>query len=256
MRYGIFSDVHSNLQALAAVMDAYSREGIDMYFCLGDIVGYGADPSACIARIKELPLIALAGNHDWAVAGLIGHENFNIEAQEAVLWTRTQLDNEQIRYLEGLRLVFRDEGSTLAPGLTGEAGTGFCLVHGTLSDPAAFDYMFDEAAAWETFRVMETQLCFVGHTHDPGTFVKDGDNRVVFDRRPDIVPDPRNRYIINAGSVGQPRDGDPRACYCVYDSTENLVQIKRVAYDTFAARASISKAGLPGYLGDRLLSGR
>ena len=242
MRYGIFSDVHSNLQALAAVMDAYSRENIDMYYCLGDVVGYGADPSSCIARIKELPLITLAGNHDWAVAGLIGHEDFNIEAQEAVLWTRERLGNEEIRYLEGLRLVFRDEGYTLA--------------HGTLNDPAAFDYMFDEAAASDTFRVMETPLCFVGHTHDPGTFVKYADNRVIFERMADIKLQPEKRYIINAGSVGQPRDGDPRAVYCVYDSDQGLVQIKRVAYDTFAARASIINAGLPAYLGDRLLSGR
>ena len=242
MRYGIFSDVHSNLQALSAVMEAYSRENIDRYYCLGDIVGYGADPSRCIALVKQLPLISLAGNHDWAAAGVIDYDNFNIEAQEAVIWTRKQLDSEESLYLKGLALVLKDKV--------------FTLVHGTLADPGAFEYMFDEGAAAETFVVMDTRLCFVGHTHHAGTFIRDGDNRISYERAGDLALEAHYNYIINAGSVGQPRDGDPRAVYCVYDSLENRVQIKRITYDVQSARARIISSGLPGYLGDRLLSGR
>ncbi|MGE5308426.1 MAG: metallophosphoesterase family protein [Deltaproteobacteria bacterium] len=241
MRYGIFSDIHSNREALDTVLSAFDSEDIDMFFCVGDIVGYGAQPVDCIARVRNIPAIFIAGNHDQAVAGLFPIELFNPDAREAVDWTRDRLSREDIAFLSGLRLVYRDEPLT--------------LVHGTLDEPAEFHYLTDISAAKATFALLETEVCFVGHTHVAEVYEQDGTDISL--RLPGTVElGGGRRYIVNVGSVGQPRDGDPRASYCVFDTEKRTIEMRRVEYDARSAARKIIDAGLPPFLGDRLLYGR
>jgi len=242
MRYGIFSDVHSNIAALDSVLQACASEQIDKFFCVGDIVGYGAEPEECLARLRELPVIAIAGNHDWAVAGRISPAAFSPDAREAVSWTADRLDLDSLGFLGGLRLVYSDHPLT--------------FVHGTLNDPSDFYYLSDLSSAAGTFALLQTPLCFVGHTHVAGIYSQDKDGRITAEPAGSVVLAESARYIVNTGSVGQPRDRDPRAAYCVFDTVQNKVEIKRVAYDVESARRAIREAGLPGFLGDRLLQGR
>jgi len=243
MRYGIFSDIHSNLEAFNKVIEAYKKESIDTYLCVGDIVGYGANPNECIEKTKALTNIVVAGNHDWACVDLFSVEYFNPYAKEAVFWTKQHLDQEKRYFLEALRLVYRNENLT--------------LVHGTLDDPGEFNYMTDSHAALETFGLQETAISFVGHSHVAGIFILDKGNRLRYrqDDLSHINIEDGNKYIANVGSVGQPRDNDPRAAYCVFDTEKKELQIKRIAYDVEAARKKIIGSGLPKFLGDRLLVG-
>jgi putative phosphoesterase len=229
MRYGIFSDIHANLEALEAVIEAFKNENIDKYFCLGDFVGYGADPVKCVSRVRSLDLTAVAGNHDRGVVGLFPERSFNRQALEALRWTKDHLTPQCGDFLISLGLLYEDAGMT--------------LVHGTLEHPENFDYMLDERTATRSFALLHTGYLFVGHTHVPGIYVG-------------TTGKDMQKYIVNVGSVGQPRDNNPQAAYCVYDTDTRLVRIKRVAYDVETARKKIIGAGLPRILGDRLLSGR
>lgn len=242
MRYGIFGDVHSNLEALDAVINVYKKESIDIYMCVGDVVGYAADPKECIEKVKSLAMVTVAGNHDWAAVNLFSPETFNPFAKEAILWTRKQLDDGEKDFLETLKLVHKNENLT--------------LVHGTLDSPRDFNYMTDGYIAEESFRRMETNICFIGHTHLAGVYIKEGNDRISYRLDPSFGIKPENKYIINVGSVGQPRDSNHKAAYCIYDSDKKEVQIKRVEYDSKTARKKIIEAGLPIFLGDRLFLGK
>ncbi len=256
MRYGIFADVHSNLEALEAVIHAYKNEAIDKYLCVGDVVGYGANPQECVDQVKMLAMITVAGNHDWASVGLFSVDYFNPVAKEAIFWTKNNLDNASRYFLESLGLVYKNEYLT--------------LVHGTLNNPQEFNYISDNYAVEETFRLLETRLCFVGHSHVAGIVCRDEDGCTFYHGLfyPGVFPpkidnsdinieiQENNRYIVNVGSVGQPRDGNPGAAYCVYDTAKREVRIKRIGYDIKAAREKIFAAGLPVFLGNRLTDGR
>lgn len=242
MRYGIFSDIHSNLEALNAVVDAYQKESIDKYLCVGDVVGYAANPKECIEKVKTLAMITVAGNHDWASVDLFSVDYFNPVACEAISWTKRNLDDDSRYFLESLKLVYKNEDLT--------------LVHGTLDKPEDFNYMIDEYSARESFRLLETNICFVGHSHVAGIFIKDKDKRICYREDDSIDIKDEFKYIVNVGSVGQPRDGNPKAAYYIYDTDKKEVQIKRVSYDIEATRKKIIAAGLPRFLGDRLLIGR
>lgn len=242
MRYGIFSDIHSNVEALDAVIEAYKKEGIDKYLCIGDIVGYAANPKECIEKTKMLAMITVAGNHDKACVNLFCADYFNSLAKEAVIWTQQNLDDQSRYFLEHLPLIYKNEDLT--------------MVHGTLEEPQDFNYMTDGYTASKTFELLETDICFVGHAHVPGAFIKSENGRIQYQSENNIAIKEKNKYIINVGSVGQPRDGNPKAAYCIYDTKEKNVQIKRTNYDVQAARRKIINAGLPGFLGERLLAGR
>ena len=242
MRYGIFSDVHSNLEALEAVIEAYKNEAIDQYLCVGDVIGYAANPQQCIERIKTLCMITVAGNHDWAGVNLFSADYFNPDAREAIFWSRRNIENMDRLFLESLKLVYKNKDLT--------------LVHGTLEGPGDFNYMSDGYVARETFRVLETDICFVGHSHVAGMFIKDKDDRISYREDNSIDVEKGGKYIINVGSVGQPRDGNTKACYSIYDTDKKEVEIRRVSYDFQATRKKIIDAGLPRFLGDRLLLGR
>lgn len=242
MRYGIFSDIHANLEAFDAVIEAFKLEAIDKYLCVGDVVGYAANPKECIKKVKMLAMITVAGNHDWASVDLFSTDYFNPIASEAIFWTKRNLSDEDRYFLESLKLIYKNEDLT--------------LVHGTLDSSQDFDYMLDSYAASKTFKLMETQTCFVGHSHVAGVFIQDKDNHLDYQEEPFSDIEDGNKYIINVGSVGQPRDGNPKAAYCIYDTDENRVQIKRVDYHIETARKKIIAAGLPRFLADRLLAGR
>lgn len=242
MRYGIFSDIHSNLEALNAVMEAFSIEAIDQYLCVGDIVGYAANPRECIEKVQSLSCPVVAGNHDWAAVSLFSLDYFNPTAAEAILWTKSRLPESNKAYLENLKLTFKNND--------------LVLVHSTLDNPQDFNYMTDGFIAEETFRLLDVPICFVGHTHVPGVFTKDGEERIHYreDNSCDVALG--QKYIVNVGSVGQPRDGNTQAAYCIYDTATNKVEVKRVAYEIELTRKKINSAGLPEYLGHRLFLGR
>jgi putative phosphoesterase len=241
MRYGIFSDIHSNLEALQAVIKAYRKEKIDKYLCIGDVVGYGADPNECVEITREFAEVTVAGNHDWAALGLVSPELFNEEAKAAILWTRQQLGGASRDFLRTLKLVFEKDN--------------FVLVHGSLNDPQNFNYLQNTGDCRATFQLMKSDICFVGHTHVPVVFVRDQQSRIHYEDISMIKIEPGSKYIINVGSVGQPRDSIPDAAYCIWDTEKREVEIKREHYNVFAARQKIIDKGLPDFLGNRLLTG-
>lgn len=241
MRYGIISDIHGNLEALEAVLKRCTAEAIDVYYCLGDIVGYGANPKECLARIRSVNAVCVAGNHDWAVAGKLNPSYFNPVAKDAVSWTQKQLSPDEIKFLNTLGLVIKEDNAV--------------FVHAMLSEPEYFHYMIYKSEAEENFHLMERPLCFIGHTHTP-QIIRFKDNTVECLEETAIAVEPEIKYIINAGSVGQPRDGNPQAAFVIYDSQRRDIKIRRVPYNISAAQEKILRAGLPAALAHRLESGR
>lgn len=238
MRYGIFSDVHGNVEALEMIEAALRNEKLDECFCLGDIVGYGANPSECIAKVKKIASVIIAGNHDWAVAGKFDIENFTQDAKDAILWTHRTLSIEEKRFLFNLPLIYKENN--------------FTLVHGTLSVPEEFNYVLDVSDAEENLQIQDTSFCFVGHSHIPEIYVSDAG--VVLRQKSQRIK--ADKCLVNVGSVGQPRDGDNRASYCIFDSDKKTVSINRVRYNVKGARDKILAAGLPSLIAYRLLEGK
>ncbi|MBU4377220.1 MAG: metallophosphatase family protein [Candidatus Omnitrophica bacterium] len=241
MRYGIFSDVHSNGEAFQTVITSLKEENIDIYICIGDIVGYGAEPSDCIDLTRKITDKVVAGNHDWASAGILTTSYFNDFAKEAIEWTSKRLVVEEKEYLKALSLVYEDENIT--------------AVHGSLNEPEEFHYILDTSQALATFGLMKGELCFIGHSHLPLICAK-GRKGVAFLPESEVKIEKGARYIINVGSVGQPRDGDPRASYAVFDTEKSYAEIKRAPYDVKKAAKKIIDAGLPPVLAARLNEGR
>ncbi len=241
MKYIILSDIHSNLQALEAVVGSFPVGEGCRIISGGDVVGYGADPVRCVDAVQSLGAKNVLGNHDAGVVGKADISFFNSYASAAVYWTMEHIDSAVRGYLEDLPYVLEEES--------------FVVAHGTLHEPEEFIYMMTGADAMHTFEVLEKKICFVGHSHVPGVFrSKEGSISRVSGKR--IALEEGAQYIVNAGSVGQPRDGDPRACYCIYDADEEYIEFRRVEYDINAAAKSIVKAGLPGPLAERLFVGR
>lgn len=241
MKYIIFSDMHGNLEAYQAVLDALSKEGECKYFCVGDIVGYGADPAPCIETTRGLNPVIVGGNHDWAAVGLTSVEYFNDYAKKAVLWAASALGKDDKDYLRSLKLTYVDRELT--------------LVHGTLMHPEGFEYIFDLYTAFNMMKLMATKVAFVGHSHVPGIFVLEKEN-IEYTGGPEIKISKDKKYLVNVGSIGQPRDGDWRASFCIWDRAKEILKIKRVEYDIQRAQKKILKAGLPEILAHRLGEGR
>ena len=239
MRALILSDIHANLEALEAVFaDAQVRGGFDVIWCLGDTVGYGPDPVACIDRIREFELVSVAGNHDCAAVGLIDASNFNEAAKAAVIWTAGQLEAEQRDYLTSLPMVSVQEP--------------FTLVHGSLRDPIV-EYLLDRDSAVGTLELMETGYCLVGHSHIP--FVcREVEGEPKFTEFPEGEPVALGdeHQIINPGGVGQPRDRDPRSSYAIYDNVGSVIERHRVTYDIAMTQEKMRAVDLPAHLIERL----
>lgn len=241
MRYAILSDIHGNVHALEMVLRSVKADAVDQIVCLGDTVGYGPDPGPCIDLLLQNECTVIAGNHDLAVCEKIECATFNVLARESVLWTRTVLNGDAVEFLTDLPLVSEFDG--------------FTTVHGTLHTPELFDYVQTSYDADLSMQVMQQPLCFIGHSHVPIAFVKQEDT-IKYNRRQELLIDPAEKVIVNVGSVGQPRDLDPRACYAVYEAKDRKVSIKRVAYDVEGVVTRIREAGLPSPLGERLRVGR
>lgn len=242
MRYALISDIHSNWEALEAALNFLSKENIDAYFCLGDIVGYGANPQECISKIRSLSCRAIiAGNHDWAAAGIFELSYFNFLARKAIIWTSEKLNQADKEYLKSFPLTYRDDLIT--------------LVHGTLYNPGEFNYMLDIYAAAKDFDLLKRQVSFIGHSHLPGVFFEEN-YQIGYSLEQKIVLKPKVKYIVNAGSIGQPRDGNWRSSLVIFDSEEKSIEFKRIEYDVELAQKKIIRAGLPERLASRLSEGR
>jgi len=210
--------------------------------CLGDIVGYGADPEAVVDLMLGYDAIAVAGNHDYAAAGLLDVEWFNPFARAAAEWTAERLHPAQSRYLSGLPLVREHLGAV--------------LVHASPEDPEEWPYLVSPGDGVRAFAAFSTPLCFVGDSHLPAVWIRYEDGRVDFARgAARLTLGPEERYLINVGSVGQPRDGDPRAAWGLLDTARRSFEVRRVPYDVDGVARTIRKVGLPPELGDRLLAG-
>jgi predicted phosphodiesterase len=240
MRYGILGDVHANLEALDVVLESLSKEKIDTYIAVGDIVGYGADPVECLKRIRQVAKIIVAGNHDFAAVGKLNIDFFNTYARQSALWTREQLSENDREFLRNLKLV--------------EYLDTFSVTHSSLHYPELFEYIQTSYDAQLSFQQQTTPLCFVGHSHVPVTFIQK--KTVSFSMQPVADVDDRYKVMVNVGSIGQPRDENPEAAYAVYDSEAGKVWIKRVRYDVDRAAKKIIVAGLPPILAERLRYGR
>ena len=240
MRYIILSDIHGNLEALTAVLERAEELKPDGYICLGDIVGYGASPEEVVERVRRLNPVAVLGNHDSAVLNEREAFTFNRQARDGVSWTRAHISEESRQYLESLPLIRRLDSV-------------FC-VHASPSKPEEWTYLLSAAAAVEHFAAFDEQVCLIGHSHCP-LIVKMTEYGPSELKGPTEWLAPDGRYIINVGSVGQPRDGDPRAAFGLLDLNDGVVTLLRARYDTAAARRRIISAGLPATLGDRLLDG-
>lgn len=239
MKYGLFSDIHGNLEALQAVLDALRKEGVDNYICLGDIVGYGANPRECLKLIKDLNSSTIAGNHDYAAVNLTDLDYFNSYAKEAVLWTQNQLEEVDRDFLAGLKLVHHFPS--------------FTIVHATLRVPEEWNYILSTYEARQNFQLLTPSLLFVGHSHVPLVFEGNANYRYYF--REVVNLEEGKKYIINIGSVGQPRDGNPQASFALCDTESHTVQIRRVEYNVTGAMRKIVEAGLPKDLAWRLSRG-
>ena len=242
MKLGVFADVHGNLEALEAVVRALRDRGATKFICCGDIVGYGPDPNLCVETVRRMHCICVAGNHDYGSVGKVPVDCFNSFAAHALLWTRSRLTESNRLYLENLPLT-AEESSLL-------------IVHSSPSVPDAWEYILTVRDAAAEIEHCSGAICAVGHSHRPLAVERLSGKPGRLVRKDGFAIQPCAKYLINAGSVGQPRDGDPRACCMLYDDDKQAMTYLRVPYDIPAVQARIRAAGLPEYLASRLESGR
>lgn len=246
MRIGVLGDVHSNYEALQAVVRSMRADAVDHWVQVGDIVGYGADPRPCIDLIRSLGCTVCIGNHDAAVLDLLDMEYFNSYARAAIEWTRTQLRPSDFEFLRSLRPVVSHPEYT--------------LTHGSLHMPEQFGYVISKVEAQDSMRMQTTRMGFVGHSHVPAIYreredARPGELEVLFESEMDATIEGCRKVLMNVGSVGQPRDEDPRAAYALYDTATGRIAVRRVSYDIATTQRKIMAAGLPEVLAKRLSLG-
>ena len=237
MRLAIVSDIHGNLEALEAVLADLEKRSCDRMICLGDFVGYGASPNECTEKLRPLIAGAVIGNHDAAAIGKLRLTYFNVDAAEAARWTDAQLTPENRDYLLGLPYRIQEDGAL--------------LVHASPTEPEGWHYVLSTGDAAEEMKSYPDPVCFIGHSHVAGAFER-SETGVRYTRDSELRFQPGRRYLVNVGSVGQPRDGDPRAAYVVWDRESGTLVHHRVGYDIDSAGRRIVQAGLPQFLADRL----
>lgn len=241
MKYALIADIHANLEALEVVLADAREQKCTHYACLGDIVGYNANPKECLNIIREMGMPCVKGNHDEYCSVENDLEGFNPHAMEAITWTRKQLNQDDYNWLREqkyIRLV-----------------ASFSIVHATLDGPQRWGYVFDKLAAAASFTYQNTSVCFFGHTHVPVAFIRDA-SVVRGGTYSKFKIEPGRKYFINVGSVGQSRDGVPKATYATYDLDEGNVELRRLDYDIPTTQAKIRAAGLPERLAERLAHGK
>ena len=228
MKFAIISDIHANLEALQAALADAKEQGCTHYAFLGDFVGYCADPKACIDVVRAMNAPCVKGNHDEYCATDLPLDDLNAKFANVAQWTRKQLTEDDRQWLQNLLYARQVEG--------------FTIVHASLDRAEQWQYVFDEHAATASFQHQKTQMCFFGHTHVPVAFIRDTVVRGgTFTK---LKVEPGKKYFVNLGSVGQPRDNNPKAAYVVYDMDEGTVELRRTAYDIEITRKKIRDAGL------------
>jgi predicted phosphodiesterase len=240
MKYAILGDIHANLEALQAVLKDAGEQGVTHYACTGDVVGYSADPKACLQMIRSLKCTVVQGNHDYYAACNESMELFTPMAKKSIQWTRRQLSPFERKYLRHLPLIIDIEN--------------FTIVHSSLHNPHRWNYIFKRKAADANFRNQFNQVCFFGHTHVPLAFVGGKTTEKGFYETLHVRPG--MQYLVNVGSVGQPRDRNPKAAYVIYDLDEQTITMRRVEYDIEGTQKKIRAAGLPFRNALRLANGR
>lgn len=240
MRHAVISDIHANLHALDSVLEDIEQQDVQNYICLGDIVGYGAFPNECVKRVSDLGFTTVAGNHDYAALEKIGIEHFNALAKTTTIWTRDNLNEESVDFLNGIPLV-EDMGD-------------MSVVHGSYYSPELFDYVQTSYDAHLSLSRLNGRVCFIGHSHIPVAFIQD--RYITYSMDTEVSVPRGGKVLVNVGSVGQPRDQNPRASYAIYDDELDRIWIRRVCYDIEGAIAAIRSEGLPSLLGERLRLGR
>jgi predicted phosphodiesterase len=240
MKYAIIADIHGNLDAFQVVLEDIRAQKADHIVCLGDVVGYNAQPKECLDIVRQMNVPCVKGNHDEYCSTENHLEGFNPHAAEAVHWTRDQLSEDDKKWLRDLKYQ--------------RMAANFTMVHATLDAPERWGYVFDKLAAAASFPYQNTQVCFFGHTHVPVAFMRDTVVRGGTYSKFKI--DPSKKYFINVGAVGQPRDNNPKCAYVLYDMTASTIELRRLDYDIAAAQKKILDAGLPERLAERLAFGR
>ncbi|MFZ5516314.1 MAG: metallophosphoesterase family protein [Candidatus Zhuqueibacterota bacterium] len=242
MRYAIISDIHSNLEALETVLKLIEKEHIDKIFCLGDVVGYGPFPNECLNLVKQNCEVILTGNHDFACIEKSELLYFNQFAKEAIEWTVTQLSDETLREIANLPLEHK--------------GDNYCLVHSNPYAPSSWDYILSIDDAIFNFSKFNEQLCFIGHSHQPIIYIENRDANYSFTTDRELEIKEGHRYIINVGSVGQPRDNNPKSAFGIFDTQTRSYQLKRISYDIHKTYDAMRSFGLPEFLAERIFVGR
>ena len=240
MKYAIIADIHGNLEAFQVVLEDIEKQKCTHVACLGDVVGYNANPKECLDTVRAMNIPCVKGNHDEFCSSDTPMEGFSPHAAEAGNWTRGKLsedDRQWLRELKFLRLV-----------------SNFTIVHATLDAPQRWGYVFDKLAAAASFTYQNTPVCFFGHTHVPVAFIRD--SVVKGGTYSKFRVEPGRKYFVNVGAVGQPRDGNPKAAYVIYDMDEGSIELRRLDYDIPAAQKKILEAGLPPRLAERLAMGK
>jgi len=245
MLCAILGDIHANLQALESVLADAREFGCGEFHCLGDVVGYNANPIECLEIVRDLPGVCVLGNHDEAAANDHTLEDFSENAAASIEWTRRQLTSEHKAWLAALRPQRQIRNTT--------------LVHATLDSPTGWGYIRTREDAELSLACQRTPVCFIGHTHIPKAFGQGIGEILLFDHNEEKgegIQLPRSpKLLINSGSVGQPRDGDWRAAYLIYDEESGGLWLRRVGYDVETARNAVLEAGLPSRLAERLKTG-
>ena len=242
MRIAVVSDIHSNLEAVEAVGKAIKELGVDAIYFVGDVVGYGPDPNACTRWVMENADLAVMGNHDIAALGRIDIDNFNLNAREAIIWNTEQMEDWATDYITTLPMLMSLDGVT--------------IVHANPQEPESWNYIFSLWDAERNFSHFETTFCFVGHSHQPVTVGMDDSGQVSVLPGDSFTVDDGTRYLVNVGSVGQPRDGNPEACFGLLDTDKGEFSILRSPYEFQITQEKMISAGLPKPLADRLAEGR
>jgi len=240
MKYAIIADIHANLEAFQVVLQDIEKQKCTHVACLGDVVGYNANPKECLDTVRAMNIPCVKGNHDEFCSSDTPMEGFSPHAAEAGNWTRGKLtedDRKWLRELKFLRLV-----------------SNFTIVHATLDAPQRWGYVFDKLAAAASFTYQNTPVCFFGHTHVPVAFIRDSVVRGGTYSK--FKVEQGRKYFVNVGAVGQPRDGNPKSAYVVYDMDEGSIELRRLEYDIAGAQKKIIAAGLPARLAERLAMGK
>lgn len=243
MRYALISDIHANLEALEAVLAALKDEGAEQILCLGDVIGYGPNPNECVKLIQQHAAVCLIGNHDEASLGRVDLDLFNYMARQAIEWTTDQLTEESKEFLKSLQYT-RSYGD-------------FMIVHASPDEPTRWNYILNLEDAAQGFAAFTEQICFIGHSHTPWVIPLPPDGRMRVSHEYPLTVKEKFRYLINIGSVGQPRDRNPDAAFGILDTASLQYTLKRVSYDVAKTQRKIRATGaLPAFLADRLATGQ